>query len=121
MSWQSQGTASRNWAAASLGSDISAALSDLRKRGTTDVAKVPELAGRGQRHSEVRRSREPLFPGGIGSREPANEQRLECAEIEHRLVDVEDDGTVHEEGQEGRYQAGEVDQTCDRGHGTDDG
>jgi hypothetical protein len=69
-------------------------MSDLRKRGSFNLAKAPELAGRGQRHREVERLRESLVPGDRIA-EPANEQRVERAEIEHRLVDVEDHGAVH--------------------------
>jgi hypothetical protein len=69
-------------------------MSDRRQRGSPNLAKAPELAGRGKRHCEVERLREPLFPGARIA-EPAKKQRVERTEIEHRLVDVEDDSAVH--------------------------
>src|SRR3954463_10205684 len=71
-----------------------AAMSGRRKRGSAYFAEAPELVGRGQRHREVERLREPLLPDDRIT-EPAHEQRVERAEIEHRLVDVEDGGVVH--------------------------
>jgi hypothetical protein len=77
-----------------VGERYSTATREFRKRRLSDLPEAPELTSGSERHREVERLREPLFPGDRVA-ELSSEQRVERAEIKHRLIDVEDDGAVH--------------------------